>query len=619
MGAITVYINNVKKLNNSIILPNTNEKLAFMTSTLRKFLPVFMCFAILHTATYAQDGTLDATFGTGGKVTADIGGVADKPTAMVIQPDGKILMAGFTVQGITNLFAIARFMPDGTLDNSFGTNGKVMTDTASNDGPVSMKLQSDNKIIVASSKNQGFILIRLNTNGKIDSTFGTNGRYYSGIIAPYTICNALAIQSNNYIVAAGNTGCDIAVARFKPNGDRDSTFGINGVKVYDAGGCDRANALLIQPDNKIVIAGGVQEGADGHFLVARFNANGAEDVTFGTVGKTTIDIRNYNEAYSCARQTDGKIVLAGQAKFVTQSSFGVARVDENGKVDSSFATNGKTYVAFNGTNEPKAIALQADNKIVFAGYNNDVGDLEVAVLRFKTDGTVDSTFGFNGRVRVANGTLNFGKTVAIQADGKIVIGSETVVLSPPNSSDFGLTRLVSFNPLPLQLTSFTGQAIKSGVQLNWSTAIETNSSHFIVERSNTSSFNAIGRVNSGSNNSQLQQYSYVDITPINGENFYRLKQVDKDGRFAYSKIIRVVFGNMPYLVAYPNPTKYAVNIGGISAGAYLTVVDAGGRLIKQYKATGNNYAIPIQQLNAGIYFIRVAQNGKTTTLKVVKE
>lgn len=590
-----------------------------MKVTLQRLLSLTLFTAILSAKTYAQDGTLDATFGTSGKVIADIGGVADRCAAMVIQPDGKILMAGTTAQGVITLFAIARFMPDGTPDNSFGNNGKVVTDTASNDGLVSIKLQADNKIVVAGSKNQGFILLRLTASGKIDSTFGTNGRDYSGILGANTICNALAIQANNYIVAAGNTGCDIALVRFKPNGGRDSTFGVNGVKMYDAGGCDRANALLIQPDNKIVVAGGVQEGANGHFLVARFTANGLEDASFGTAGKTTIDIRNYNEAYSCARLPDGKIVLGGQARFISQSSFGIARVDENGKIDSSFALNGKAFVAFAGTNEPKAIALQADNKIVFAGYNNDVGDLEVAVLRFKTNGMVDSTFGSNGMVRVQNGTLNFGKAVAVQADGKIVIGGETTVLSPPNSTDFGLTRLLSFNPLPVQLTTFTGKPVKTGIELSWSTANETNSSHFVVERSQSSSFNAIGRVNNGVNGGQLQQYNYIDVTPFNGENFYRLKQVDKDGRFAYSKIIRVVFGNAPYLVAYPNPAKYAVNIGGLSAGACLTVADAGGRFVKQYRATGNNYVLPIQQFNAGVYFIRVVQNGKTTTLKVVKE
>lgn len=592
-----------------------------MKVTLHKiFLPSFLFIAILNTTTYAQqDGTLDATFGTGGKVIANIGGAADRSNAMIIQPDGKILMAGTTTQGITTLFAVARFMPNGTLDNSFGTNGIVVTDTASSDGLVSMNLQSDNKIIIASSKNQGFLLLRLTASGKIDSAFGTNGRDYSGIIAASTICNAIAVQSNDYIVAAGNTGCDIALVRFKPNGGKDSSFGTNGVKVYDAGGCDRANAILIQPGNKIVVAGGVQEGANGHFLVARFNTNGAEDATFGTAGKTTIDIRNYNEAYSCALQPDGKIVLGGQAKFITQSSFGITRVNENGKVDSSFATDGKTFVAFNGTNEPKAIALQADNKIVFAGYNNDVGDLEVAVLRFKTNGMVDSTFGSNGRVRIQNGTLNFGKTLAIQPDGKIVIGGETTVASPPNATDFGLTRLLSFNPLPVQLITFTGKTVKTGIELNWNTATEANSSHFVIERGTSSNFTAIGRVSSNGNSSQLQQYTYTDVKPFAGENFYRLKQVDKDGRFAYSRIVRITFGDAPYLVAYPNPAKTGVNVGGITSGAHLTIVNTSGKVINQYRATGNNYTLNIQNLAAGVYFIRVQQNGKTTTLKVVKE
>jgi len=472
---------------------------------------------------------------------------------------------------------------------------------------------------VAGSKNQGFTLFRLTGNGKIDSSFGTNGRDYTGIIGANTVCNAIAVQSDDYIVALGNTDCDIVMVRFKPGGSKDSTFGTNGVTIFNAGGCDRGNAILIQPDKKIIVTGAMQESASSHFLVARFNANGSVDAGFGTTGKTIIDIRTYNEAVTCALQKDGKIVLGGQAKFVTLTAFGIARVDGNGKVDSSFATNGKSYTAFAGTNEPKAIALQADGKIIFAGYNNDVGDLEVAVLRFTPDGIVDSTFGSNGRVRVQNGTLNFGKTVAIQTDGKIVIGGETTVPSPPSATDFGITRLNSYNPLPVQLTTFTGQLVKTTVQLNWSTATETNSSHFVIERSNGNSFNAIGSVGSKGNSSQLQQYSYIDVQPLTGDNFYRLKQVDKDGRFAHSKIVRIVFGDVPYLVAYPNPAKTAIKIGGLNAGSYVTLVDMNGKVVNQYRAAGSNYTLNIQNLTAGVYFIRVQQNGKTTVLKVVKE
>jgi len=370
----------------------------------------------------------------------------------------------------------------------------------------------------------------------------------------------------------------------------------------------------------------MQEGANGHFLVARFTANGSLDETFGTAGKTVIDIRTYNEAFTCALQKDGKIVLGGQAKFITQTAYGIARVDANGKVDSSFAVNGKSYTAFKGSNEPEAIALQADGKIVFTGSNNDIGDIEYATLRYKTDGTVDSTFGDNGMVRVSIGAVNFARSIAIQPDGKIVIGGQASFNLPEvaagaatTTGDFCVIRLLSFNPLPVQFTTFTGKAVKAGVELNWATATETNSSHFIIERSNGGSFNAIGRVNSSGNTNQLQQYSYIDVKPLAGENFYRLQQVDKDGRFAYSKIVRVVYGDGPYLTAYPNPAKTVVKISGLSAGTYLTLVTAGGKVVNQYRATGNNYTLNVQNLTVGVYFIRVQQNGKTTTLKVVKE
>lgn len=592
-----------------------------MKPALRKLISAMLFIAALNITAYAQDGSLDATFGSGGKVTTNVNGLSDRVSSMILQPGGKITLVGTTTQNSYAFHAIARFTTGGKLDSSFGVNGKVITDTVPLDGFIGSALQSNNKIIITNGKYNPFSLIRLTAAGVVDSTFGINGRASITPFGDYAYCNAIAVQSNDYIVLAGTYNCDIVMARFKPDGTVDSTFGVNGKKVIDAGGCERANALVIQPDQKIVIAGGRQDGPNGLFLVSRLKPNGEIDSAFGTDGITTINIRTYNEAFACALQKDGKIVLGGQASYISLRPFGIARVNADGKIDSSFATNGAAYTEVTGTNVPKALAVQEDGKIIFVGENNNGGNNQTAVLRYRTNGTLDTTFSSDksGKVIVSVAELTNGKAVAIQKDGKIVIGCEAVTI-PSYNSDFCLVRLLSFNPLPVQLTAFTGQIVKTGVELTWNTATEVNSSHFVIERSNGNSFNAIGRISSGGNSSQVQQYSYTDVQPLTGENFYRLKQVDKDGRFAYSKIVRIIFGSdAPYLVAYPNPAKTTVKVGGLTAGAYLTVVNASGKVISQYRSAGSNYSLNIQNLNAGVYFICVQQNGKTNTLKVVKE
>lgn len=581
-------------------------------------LAVLGCFS---SPLFAQDGIPDVSFGTGGMVVTAVNGTASMGTSLAIQADNKIILGGTATVSSNQYFGLVRYFANGNVDSSFGVNGRVVAgfNEPSLANLTAIKLQEDGKIVaVGNSGSVTFSIIRFNTDGTVDSTFGVNGRVVSNINGQPAYCNALAIQADGRIVVAGSVGNDIGLCRYKTDGTFDSTFGNNGIKIIDAGGSDKAYAVVIRPDNKIVVGGSIGMGAVTSFLIIRCKANGNIDAGFGTGGQTSTLVRQtYNVISSCTLQPDGKIVAGGIAKYFN-SAYSLVRYNANGKVDSSFGVNGISIAEFSGDHNPKAIALQADGKIVQAGWINDGGTLEIAMVRYTTNGSIDSSFGINGKVITNNANGIFGNALAIQSDNKILVGGYTYIAASGNY--FSVNRYNITSVLPVKLFSFTAAPAKSTVLLNWVTTSEQGSSYFNIERSGDSrDFASIGRVESKGNSSQLQQYAYTDVQPLNGDNFYRLKQVDKNGRYSYSKTVHVVFGVEPYIKAYPNPAKNTVKVSGLGAGATLAVTGMTGKAMGQYTSTGAEYTINIQNLPAGIYFIRVQQGGKTTTLKLVKE
>lgn len=575
------------------------------------------------TKTFAQDGSPDPKFGKNGYAITSVGGVAANGYSVVQQTDGKLILGGVTTVNSSQSFALVRYWPNGKVDSSFGVNGRVIAglDPATTISLTTVKLQQDGKIVAAGhTESNDFVLLRFKTDGSVDSTFGTNGRVHTVFGTSSLGSNAMDLQSNGYIVVAGTRGLDIAVVRYKTDGSLDETFGTAGIKIIDLGGGESANAVLVQPGGKILIGGGSQSGAVIQLLLLRCKSNGDLDSTFGTNGKTMLLPRqSYNPVYALALQPDGKIVAAGRAQYF-QSAYCIVRFSADGVPDSSFGTNGIVVHQFANTGEEaRAVVVQADGKIVAGGNVNDAGSLQIGLLRLKKDGSVDSTFEYDGEVRTSQDNGTFCYSMLIQPDNKIVTGGYDY--SSTKGNRFAVLRFNVSNILPVSLNSFTATAVKNTTLLNWSTASEVNSSYFTIERSSGSSgYSAIGNVNSHGNSNQLQQYQFTDASPLTGDNFYRLKQVDKDGRYSYSKMVHVAFGKQPFIQAYPNPTRGMVKIGGLNnANATLTVVDASGKTLHQYRSTGNDYTINIQSLTAGIYFVRVQQGEKVTTLKLVKQ
>lgn len=217
----------------------------------------------------------------------------------------------------------------------------------------------------------GLALARYDTNGSLDTAFGTGGQVIAPGLGDTT--NAVAIQSDNKIVVAGSSGFAFALARYNANGSLDTTFDADGKVTTDIGtGIDIANAVAIQADGKIVAAGQSPHGAGVAFALVRYNANGSLDTDFGTGGKVTTDFdKSLNIAQAIAIQSDRKIVAAGWTNDSVVNVFALARYNTDGSLDTTFDADGKVTTAIGIVNMVNAVAIQSDGKIVAAGRSDN--------------------------------------------------------------------------------------------------------------------------------------------------------------------------------------------------------------------------------------------------------
>jgi len=411
----------------------------------------------------AADGDLDVTFGTGGRV-ASAENVNE--SAVALQSDGRIVVAGSTRSSIFPFsdqdFVVIRYNSDGSLDGTFGTGGKVTTDFPGRaDLASALALQSDGKIVVAgrSSLHTGLFsiaddiaLARYNSDGSLDGTFGTGGKVTTDFYNDLDVALGLALQSDGKIVVAGATRTsrlqDIALARYNSDGSLDGTFGTGGKVTTDFPGLGSwASAVALQSDGKIVAAGGTGSytAYNGNFVLARYNSDGSVDTTFGAAGKVITDFYNPqgdDAAYALALQSNGKIVAAGGGSS-TESGLRLARYNSDGSLDPTFGIGGKVT---NGA-DARSLAIQSDGKVV-------IGTL-LSLVRYNNDGSVDTTFGTGGNV--SGDILATG--VALQSDEKIVLAGYSPISA---ASDFALVRynnglpIMKFDPATVPLgSSFT--------------------------------------------------------------------------------------------------------------------------------------------------------------------
>ncbi|MQA72939.1 MAG: hypothetical protein GEU88_01065 [Solirubrobacterales bacterium] len=424
---------------------------------------VGLAVVVPNGAQAATAGDLDTSFGGDGKVTFDVfGGVDDAANAVAIQADGKIVAAGswcgFGAGCTTRGFALARFDADGSLDASFGVNGRALV-TFPN-GPAEaagVAIQPDGKIVAAGWRDDDdgvddadFALVRLEPDGELDPSFSGDGKLITSF-GGHDVGHALAIQADGGIVVAGEHWSgddgDFALARYNENGALDASFDGDGrvTTGFDSDG-DEAYAVAIQADGQIVAAGHSLDDCDfgevcidHDFTLARYNRNGTLDISFSGDGKVAVGLGEQDIAYAVAIQADGRIVAAGGAGgFAAFGDFALARFNPNGSLDASLDGDGKLTTDFGSAyDRAGGMAIQADGKIVAAGR---FGTSELALARYHPSGVLDSTFSGDGRLTTDFGQFDYAGAVAIQADGKIVAAGTTRGSESADDGDIALAR-----------------------------------------------------------------------------------------------------------------------------------------------------------------------------------
>jgi uncharacterized delta-60 repeat protein len=339
----------------------------------------------------------------------------------------------FLVLLMTVVFARPTLAAPGDLDTAFSGDGKVTTAFDSPAFARALAIQSNGKIVVAGIRvgaHDRFALARYNPDGSLDVTFSGNGKVTTRIGFDAHALD-VAIQPNGKIVVAGDafvSGHDrFALARYNLNGSLDSTFSGDGKVTTLIGSGGDGRALAIQSNGKIVVAGDASVTGHDRFALARYNPDGSLDSTFSGNGKRTTLIGSGAGGRALAIQSDGKIVVAGRASVNGHDRFALARYDLNGSLDSTFHGDGKVATRIGFDAVASALTIQSGGKIVVAGDATVSGHDRFALARYNLNGTLDTTFSGDAKVTTLIGSDAEGSGVAIQTDGKIdVAGGASV-------------------------------------------------------------------------------------------------------------------------------------------------------------------------------------------------
>ena len=363
------------------------------------------------------DGTLDTSFNGTGKILKAIGPGTDYATGLAIQPDGKIIVSGAAFNGVDDDIALIRLNPDGTMDGSFGSGGIVTTSIRGQDRGSALALQYDGKIVVAgyvySPKGNGMVLVRYNADGSLDTGFGNGGivEDHGGGAWDFG-ARDVKVQPDGKIVVAGEGYRDnlilvvFAAARFLPDGTPDAAFGSGG-KVFSQvrGGVSRAFSLALGEDGAIFLGGSSSDGKGefSDYTAARYRADGSLDPAFGAGGVAITHVGDWiNTGRAVSIQPDGRILLAGTRfeNFTVYQNFGIVRYGSDGIPDLTFGANGLVNVDWDsGFDNATAMDIQADGKILVAGTAANNRQVQTfAMVRLLGDSPLPPAAGLSGRI-----------------------------------------------------------------------------------------------------------------------------------------------------------------------------------------------------------------------------
>ena len=428
--------------------------------SLIRYVMVFL-LALESVPVFAAAGDLDTSFDGDGIVITDFAANSyTYSTSAIQQTDGKLVAAGMA----GDQFAIARYLPDGSLDTSFDSDGLVTTSFPLPDAyaeAYSLIQQADSRLVVAGTAGGDIALARYLPDGSLDGSFGSGGLVTTDFANLTGIAVTVIQQQDGKLVAAG-TGRfygdegymgDFTLVRYLANGELDTGFGVGGIVTTDfKPTLDVVAELIQQSDGKLLAvgyAGGFQSlNGNEDIAIARYLPDGTLDPDFGDAGKLLLGvftddlITGQDRALSVIQLNDGRLVVAGFGE-VNGTPMVMVALMPDGSLDSSFGINGVA----SGPEGFRAVALvqQADGKLVVSGGQpNGLGTADFAWVRYELDGSVDTSFGNGGETVLPTGSENnYGEAMTLiqQYDGKLV--SALYLYGPGTTTLFALARLDS--------------------------------------------------------------------------------------------------------------------------------------------------------------------------------
>lgn len=560
-------------------------------------------FAIIR---YKTNGDLDSTFGTNGKVLTSFFAEDDKAFGVIIQPDGKIIAVGYTYDTSNNhdVFAVARYNSNGSLDATFGGDGRVTTSFGTGtQHAYSVALQSDGKIVVCGkaevsslTSDIGFGIVRYTSTGMLDNTFAGDGRLYStlGDAGYDSPAYDVAIQNNGSIVITGyvgtTEGTKIYVLRVTSTGNFDNTFDGNGLVNTLIGQGASAGKLVIQPDQKIVVAGTAIFSPLNAMAVVRYNTDGSLDSTFDADGIVTTQITTGNfNGRAIALQPDGKIVAAGGTQVGTDYDFGIVRFNTDGSLDNSFGTGGKITIPLaSGTELPSDLKIQNDGKILVTGYTEGDYFKTVRLIGCSNSSSMQtaaeclSYFWFEDQQTYTNsGTYSVTYPNATGCDS--VVSLDLTIYQLPNTN-------VTQNGVTLT-------AVQSGADYRW---LDCNHNNDLIPGATSQSYTA---TENGSYRVEITKNGCTDFSNCYTINSIGIEEVQAN---------RVIIS--------PNPTSDRVTVSSDFFAEKIVLTDMSGReLLNIGTSNSQTISLDLSIFANGIYFIQLTdEKEQTTTAKLVK-
>lgn len=589
-------------------------------------------FSFIALNAFSQPGNLDQSFGINGKVFAE-SFIGEAKTIIVQNDGKILIGGrsdtvsdnGDNAGG----FLVARFNANGTPDNDFGDNGKTIIREIEGVRCMhvdAMTIQSDGKIIACGrfiiTSPYGIIgIVRYNADGTIDETFGDSGFVLTSV-ARENIVGDMILQPDGKILITGekkaneNDNSTAFVLRYNVDGTKDASFGTDGLILTTFSAPIDIHAIGLQQDGKIII-GGEYWPVYFYQILVRYFPDGRIDSSFDGNGIAALTTAN-GRMYDLAIQDDGKIVIAG----TSAGSMLTARFNSSSSVDSSFGKNRTGYSILpmtTGYSQASNVFLQSDKSIILTGSYYTTPGTGLGAVKFDANGIVDSSFGENG-VAVSGFDLDmiaYENPGAIQPDGSIIVGAS---VWPENDEDFtriGMVRFLGSNDKTPKYVKIKKWLHRHG--FTWEDRPGKNISYYAVQRSgNGNNFTEIARL---FNHNNQQQFSYSDAAPLTGDNYYRLAAVSADGAVEYSNILTIP-NNTTTIKIYPNPAKNNLMIEGLSSNikTKLVITDLNGVARMTTVVNSNTYNWNISNLKQGNYVLQVVVNGNNVvTKKFIKE